>query len=513
MQSFVSVWRVLSPAKRVILLAAVAGTIFLFSALARTASTPSMALLYAGLDARVAGEVIAELDQASIPYEIRGEAIYVPASKRDSVRMTLAGKGLPDKGQAGYELLDNLNGFSTTSDMFDAAYWRAKEGELARTILATPGVRAARVHIANPRTGPFSRNAPEPTAVVKVTAGAGGLDGAQAQAIRYLVSSAVAGLAAERVAVIDSERGVILSPGEPNSMALNAGKLADREQKLENDILNLLEARVGAGNARVQVALEVETKHEAVTETIFNPDGRVISGKETTEVSETSSDSAANSAVTVASNLPEGENSAGGRSNSERTEIKETVHYETSEVRRQREIFPGSIRRISAAVFINQIAEEAGENGEPVLRSPEEIEKLKTLVANAIGINEERGDTLIIETLPFKSAPDAGVLAEADPFGEFIERHLMTAIQIGVLSIVTLILGLFVVKPLLSPKDLPAQLASTPASPESAASEQPTVAPPQSPDAITALKEVASTHSDEAANLIKSWLETSEDAA
>ena len=514
MQGFVSVWRILTPAKRMTLIAAVAATIFLFSVLARTASTPPMSLLYSGLDAHVAGEVLAALDRSATPYEIRGEAIYVPAPKRDSARMALAAEGLPDKGQGGYELLDRLSGFSTTSDMFDATYWRAKEGELARTILATPGVSAARVHIANPQTGPFSRNTPEPTAVVTVTTGASRLDAPQAQAIRYLVASAVAGLNAERVAVLDSERGVILMPGEPNSMAPDPRGIADREQKMENDILNLLEARVGPGNARVQVALEVETEHEAVSERIFNPDGRVVSGKETTEISETSSGGGGSGgAVSVASNLPEGEAGAGGQSRSQRTETKETIRYDMSETKREREKFPGAVRRLSVAVFINQIAEEAEDDGEPVLRTDEEIGKLKTLVANAAGLNEERGDTLTIETLPFMALSSDGVLVKSNPMGEFVQQHLMTAIQIVVLSLVTLILALFVVKPLLAPKDLPAQLAAAAGAPAIGGPQTAAIASSHSPDAIAALKEVAATRSDEAASLIKSWLETTEDAA
>lgn len=517
MQGFVPVWRVLSPAKRVVLVIAVVATIFVFSVLARTASKPPMSLLYAGLDPQVSGDVLAALDRSSTPYEIRGEAIYVPSSKRDAVRMSLAAQGLPDKGQAGYELLDKLNGFSTTSDMFDATYWRAKEGELARTILATPGVRAARVHIANPHAGPFSRNTPNPTAVVTITTGANSLSAPQAQAIRYLVSSAVSGLDAERVAVIDSERGVILTPGEPNSMAPDPQAIEDREQKMENDILNLLEARVGPGNARVQVALEVDTEHEAVSEVVYNPDGRVMSGKETTEISESSSgggSAGAGGAVSVSSNLPSGDAGAGGgQSQSKRTETRETVHYDMSETKREREKFPGAIRKLSIAVFVNQIAEQEGEDGNPVLRSDEEIGKLKTLVANAVGLDETRGDTLTIQTLPFKSVSNDGVLVKSDPVGDFIQNHLMTAIQIFVLSIVTLILGLFVVKPLLMPKDLPAQLAQGAGAQAIAGRDAAAIASPQSADEISTLKEVATNNSDEAAALIKSWLETAEDAA
>ena len=176
MQGIVSVWAALPAAKKVFLIGAAVATIFAFSLLARTASAPSMALLYAGLDPSAAGEVLAILETMDVETDVRGDAIYVTASRRDSVRMTLAREGQPRQGQAGYELLEDLNGFSTTSDIFDATYWRAKEGELARTILSSPGVRTARVHIARDRAGAFSRHAPKTKAVVTVSMGRGALD-------------------------------------------------------------------------------------------------------------------------------------------------------------------------------------------------------------------------------------------------------------------------------------------------------------------------------------------------
>lgn len=516
MQGLVSIWGILTPAKRLMMVASVAATIVAFAMLARTASTPNMSLLYAGLDGRTASDVIGALERMDVPFEIRGEAIYVPVSKRDAARMSLAGEGLPQQGQAGYELLDTLNGFATTSDMFDATYWRAKEGELARTILSTPGIRAARVHIASQSSNAFSRNRVKPTAVVTVTMSQGRLEGANAQAIRYMVASAVPSLAPEQVAVLDSIGGVILSPGSDESMATEVADSADREQKLENDILNLLEARVGAGNARVQVALEIDMEREAITERVFDPNGRVIAGKETRETSETSF-GGSSGAITVASNLPSGDAApAGEQSRTERSETNEKIDFDMSEIRREREKLPGATRRLSVAVFVNQIVEEAiEEGGEPVLRTSEEIETLRELVANAAGYNEERGDTITIQTLPFKPISNDGVLVEADLVGDFIERHLMQTIQIAILSIVTLVLGLFVVKPLLSTKAVPQQTQFAAIDTETPNPQLTSAAstPAAPPDAITTLQEIANTKTDETANLIKSWLETAEDAA
>ena len=150
------------------------------------AGTPGMALLYSGLEGTTSGEVIAALDQRTVSYEVRGDSIFVDDSQRDSLRMTLAAEGLPANGGSGYELLDNLSGFGTTSQMFDAAYWRAKEGELARTVLAMPEVKSARVHIAQAPTQLFQEKG-QPTASVTVVTAAGGLNPMQAKALRHLL--------------------------------------------------------------------------------------------------------------------------------------------------------------------------------------------------------------------------------------------------------------------------------------------------------------------------------------
>ncbi|MBY0421808.1 MAG: flagellar M-ring protein FliF, partial [Parvularculaceae bacterium] len=518
MQGLINVWRVLSPAKRFMLVGAVAATIALFTILARTASTPSMTLLFAGLDTQSAGDVVAALDRLNVVYKVDGAAIYVPSNERDKARMALAAEGLPARGQAGYELLDNLSGFSTTSDMFDATYWRAKEGELARTIISTPGVKAARVHIGVQQQGAFSRNNSAPTAAVTVTMGPARLDGPQASAIRYLVASAVPGLKPEHVAVIDSDRGVILSPGDPNSDEAMEASGADREKSMQSAIVNLLEARVGPGNARVQVMLDLDMDKQVVSEKLVSPDGRALASKETTEITD-NAQGAQGSNVTVASNLPEGDAGAPGqRQSSSRTETTETVTYNVSETTRQTEKRPGSIRKLSVAVLVNQVAAPpTEEGGQPVLRSAEEIQKLRTLVANAVGFDEKRGDTLTIEALPFQSASDQGTLAKANPVMEFVQANAMQGVQFLVLTIVTLALALFVVRPLLSAKAEPApEIASMPefqtapdfASLPPAASDPMALAPPQPADPIVQLQEIAANKSDEAAAVIKSWLET-----
>src|SRR6056297_324802 len=208
LQQIRNLWKALSPRRRVIVLAATLAVFAAVLGLARMAAAPSMALLYAGLESGPAGEVVRALDQRGVAHEVRGGSIFVDRSQRDTLRMTLASEGLPANSSKGYELLDGLSGFGTTSQMFDAAYWRAKEGELARTILAHPAVTSARVHIATTGSNPFQRDIRQ-SASVSVTTQPGGISPKHARALRFLVASAVPGLTPEDVAIIDAEGGLV----------------------------------------------------------------------------------------------------------------------------------------------------------------------------------------------------------------------------------------------------------------------------------------------------------------
>lgn len=140
-----------------------------------------------GLENGAAGEVVAALEQRGVAHEVRGTSIFVDSTQRDALRMTLAGEGLPTSSSRGYEILDGLSGFGTTSQMFDAAYWRAKEGELARTIVAHPAISSARVHLASTGSNPFQRDIRQ-SASVSITAQSGGITPKHARALRFLVA-------------------------------------------------------------------------------------------------------------------------------------------------------------------------------------------------------------------------------------------------------------------------------------------------------------------------------------
>ncbi|MEM5470025.1 flagellar basal-body MS-ring/collar protein FliF [Celeribacter marinus] len=453
MQQILSVWTALDPRRRTIVIGA---TILMFAAvigLSRIAAQPSFTLLYSGLEPSAAGEVVAALEQRGIAHEVRGGAIFVPSTDRDQLRMVLASEGLPANSTSGYELLDSLSGFGTTAQMFDAAYWRAKEGELARTIVSSPQISAARVHIANPSSSPFTRGTAA-TASVTVTTISGSVSTQQAQGYKYLVASAVSGLSAEDVSVIDGRRGVVISGDDPLS---GLPESSDKAETLRQNVLRLLEARVGKGRAVVEVSVEPVTDVESITERRFDPDTRVAISTQTEERTTSSTDTR-NGAVTVASNLPNGNAANGGDASSNNSETRESINYEVSETTRELQRMPGAVKRLTVAVLIDGITTLDPETEAAVwsARSDDELSALEALVASAIGLDEARGDSLTIRSMEFEPVLVEGTAASPSPF-TLANLDIMRILQLAVLTVVSLVLGLFVVRPILAkPVNMPA---------------------------------------------------------
>ncbi len=446
MQNLIQIWQALDMRRRIIVAGATLAVFVAILGLSRMASAPNMTLLYAGLSAASAGEVVAALDAQGAIYEVRGDSIFVDSAARDSLRMTLASDGLPAAGGAGYEILDGLSGFGTTSQMFDAAYWRAKEGELARTILASPQVKSARVHIAQAPSQPFQRNV-KPSASVTITSVNGAVSPQQANALRHLVAAAVPSMLPSDVAIIDSISGLIPADGD---QAAPSGMADARAAELRANVERLLSARVGPGKAVVEVTVDVVTQSEQISERIVDPQSRVAISTESN--SSTGSEQAAGTDVTVASNLPEGQDAA-GNGKSESSEQRERVNYEISETQREVVKGPGDIKKISVAVLIDGVrvvAEDGSVTNAP--RPEEELAVLRELVASAVGLDEARGDVLTLKSLEFEPIPEAGTLASASLFAGL---NMMSLIQTMVLAVVALILGLFVIRPMLAGRFAP----------------------------------------------------------
>ncbi|MFQ5624388.1 MAG: flagellar basal-body MS-ring/collar protein FliF [Paracoccaceae bacterium] len=519
MSRIADLWIALDARRKVAFATAAAMSVAAMLLIARIAGAPDFALLYAGLDAASAGEVAAALESKGVAYEVRGDALYVDRDARDTLRISLAAAGLPANGGAGYELLDSLTGFGTTSQMFDAAYQRAREGELARTIVSMPLIRSARVHIADARNQPF-RAAHESSASIVVSLARGQLSAEQAEAVRFLVSSAVSGLAAENVSIIDSSGTTILAPGKGDAAGTARGRATDREALMRANLERLLEARVGAGKAVVEVAIDTDMNSETVVEKTVDPASRVAISTDTEEKSESAA-GGAGQPVTVASNLPEGDAAAStGKSTKNNTLSRERVNYELSETRTERVRLPGRISRISVAVLVDGVTtRDAGGNAVWAPRPAEELAALEALVKSAAGYNADRGDTVTLQSLQFAEQPLDGTVAESS----FALSPLLLSrlAQTVVLGVVALALAVFVVRPgLIGAAPRLAQEATAPqiaAPPGAAGAAAPVhqLAPPDPPalpapdgaESVSKLRGAIAERTEDSARVLQSWLE------
>ena len=461
MQQLINVWTGLDLRRQIIVIGATIAMFFAIIAMSRIAATPNMTLLYAGLETGAAGDVVQSLEQRGVAFEIRGGSIFVDTSQRDQLRMTLASEGLPANSNNGYELLDALSGFGTTSQMFDAAYWRAKEGELARTIVSSAHISMARVHIATTGSNPFQRGV-SPKASIAITAASGTITAQQAKAVRFLVASAVSGLASEDVVVIDAN-GTLLGANDEVIPAI-AGD--DKAQVLRERVQRLLEARVGFGNSVVEVSVDTVTESESVRERSFDPNSRVAISTDTEERSNSSTDGGGGD-VTVASNLPDENGNGSGDSASNNTETRERINYEVSETEREIIRTPGAIKRLTVAVLVNDLVSvDENQQSTQAPRSQEEIDSLRELVSSAVGFDASRGDIITIKSMALQSVSPTGTFADNSLFSR-VNIDIMSAIQMVILAIVTLVLGLFVVRPLLSKES-----ASKPTNPQALIDQQ-----------------------------------------
>ncbi|MCC5991521.1 MAG: flagellar M-ring protein FliF [Rhodobacteraceae bacterium] len=524
MQNIQALWSALDNRKRMIVGGAALVTILAVLGIARMAATPGMALLYSGLEDATAGEVIQALESRGVRYSVRGDSIFVPGPQRDETRLMLAAAGLPANTHSGYELLDSLSGFGTTSQMFDAAYWRAKEGELARTIAASPHIRTARVHISQGVSSAFRRDV-APSASVTVTPVSGMLTPPQARAIRFLVASAIAGMAPEDVSVIDGAGGLVYGP---ESEATPHAAAADRSAELRRSVERLLEAHVGHGRAVVELSIETVTDREVIHERRVDPDSRVAISTESEE-NESSTQDTRSAGVTVASNLPDGEAAgADGNAQSRDSQTRQRMNYDMSETRREIERLPGAIRRISVAVLIDGV-QETGAEGAPQWRprSPEEMEALRELVASAVGYDAARGDVITLRSLPFEPV---AVLGTAPPEGLFSGAglDLMTVLKWLFALVFLIVLSVFVLRPMLRAalqangsgptRYLPDEAGFGPMEGQAAlARVQPpalrgqsveSYAPPaDAPDPVERLRNLLAERQQESVELLRHWIE------
>jgi flagellar M-ring protein FliF len=418
----------------------------------------SMELLFSNLEPTDSNQIISELQQQNIPYEIteNGRDIFVPNDKVGSTRIALASQGLPSGASVGYEIFDNSSSLGTTNFMQNISLVRALEGELARTIRSLKAVHSARVHLVLPKRQMFSREKQSATAsVILKMRGSDKLTGERIAAVQHLVASAVPELDPARVAIVDDKGNLLARGDETETNTTQANNLIERkialELRLTRELTEFLAKSVGHGKVQVRVNASLDFDRLTTTEETYDPDGQVVRSTRTIDESQTSEETEGQ-AVTVQTNLPDGGQDGEGGPKASNREVKsdEQVNFEISKkiTNFAREI--GSIKRLSIAVLVDgNMVKNADGIMEYKARPPAEMNNISKLVASAIGFNKERGDTLEVVNMQF-AAQDLGIKEAVDIIFGLQKEDLLKIAEVLVLGILAILVILLVVRPLVS---------------------------------------------------------------
>jgi flagellar M-ring protein FliF len=505
-------------------------------------SEPPKAVLYSGLEARDAAAVTSKLSAMNVQYDAKGDGgtILVPADQVTKLRMQLAAENLPAAG-VGYEIFDKSDTFGTTAFVQNINRLRALEGELARSMQTIEGIDTARVHLVIPEHQIFSQNAQAPSASV-VLKTRSVLQRGQVQAIQHLVAASVQGLSPDRVAIVD-DRGNLLAGGDdktgPDAAAANQDQATtDYEDRLRTRVQSIVESIVGQGHVRVQANADMKYNHTSETSETYDPDSKVVRSTQTVEqnASDTNGNASGN-AVSVSSALPNAQSntsSSGENNKSDSARTEETTNYEISKTVKTSTNDGGDVKRLSIAVVVDGVTsvDAAGQTSYKP-RSAKEMQEIEGLVKSAMGYDKSRGDQVQVVNMPFAHIDgNLGTPAPA-PFLGLDGSYWFKIIQAGILSLTALLVGLFVMRPLISrmfsssgttvrqagnpvtgqlpaPASTTADTASQPALPAAAETKSPIdiarIDGQVRESAIRKVGEVVQSHPDEALAILRSWL-------
>jgi flagellar M-ring protein FliF len=357
-------------------------------------------ILYANLDAGDARQIGTILTQAQIPFDVTadGAGIRVPAPQLDKARLATAAKGGVRSGRLGFELFDKPNWVGSEFDE-QVNYQRALEGELEHTVGSLSDIESARVHLVMPHDSLFrDQERPAKASVVLKLRHRSLADG-EPDAIRNLVASAVDGLSPERVVLVDASGQARLGTRTADAMHLSA------EQALEEKLISTLEPVTGSGNVRASVTLDYESMASDETEETYDPDQTVTLSMQRTEQTSGPQPVAAGIPGT-ASNAPNAQSIPvyPQQSTAPQSAKTESSTYGVSKTLRHKVESPGRVRRMTAAIVVNDRMMQTGAKGAtPVWqsRSPDELRNLTSLAQAAVGFDPGRGDILTVQDLPF----------------------------------------------------------------------------------------------------------------
>jgi len=438
-QFLANIWKglaSLTPARKISLVVASVVTLSFLGVFVHVASRPEFRVLFSNLSSEDAGDIVSRLQEKKVPYRISpaGDAVSVPAEKVTELRLELAAAGVPRGGNVGFEIFDNKT-FGSTEFEQQLNYRRALQGELSRTINSLDEVKQSRVHIVLPKDSLFLEEQKKPTASVTIKLKEGrNLHTSQVDGIVHLVASSVEGLNPEDVMIVDSRGNILSRVKSESSLVRLSNSQTEYQRNIEKDlagrIQSMLENVVGPGKAVIRVSADLNFQVTEKTEETYDPEAPVIRSMQR-QTEKTNKGGA-----------------PGSSDNPGHEKIEEVINYEINKAVNKTVMPVGDIQRLSIAVLVDGIYrknEKGAEVYEP--RSKKELEGIEELVRKSAGFSVQRGDQVVVTSMPFKNAYEESG-RETTPWQEKI-TVFYPLIRYGVIFVVAVLVFMFVLRPLL----------------------------------------------------------------
>jgi flagellar M-ring protein FliF len=404
-------WDGLSLSLRV---AIAAGLLVAIGAIAFAATAdrePHKAVLFSNLSDDDAARIVDKLRGANIPYEFGSgnTTLLVPEKQVHETRLMLASEGLPSGGGVGFEVFDQQR-FGESEFTEQVKYHRALEGELARTISHLAGVKSARVHLVLPTRSLFADREQDASASIVVHLVPGWkMREDQVKGIVHLVASSVRGLDPEHVTLVDGDGRPLdrTDSREDGSELSNKadGYRREIERGKERAAQQMLDTSLGHGKTMVRVAAAVSFTREEVTEELYDPETIAQRSFQIVEEREGAGGKTVGGPPGTPSNLPGGEAaSVGPGAGSGLLRRSETRNYEVSKYMRRAVEPVGRVTNLQVAVVADGRYRGTGDKKKFEALSKDELDRIQKLVAGAVGIDEKRGDRVVVECIAFAPA-------------------------------------------------------------------------------------------------------------
>ena len=405
----------LKPMQKFVLSASVLGTLVLCAAAVHYVGNGDLGVLYSGLPPAEAQEIVRRLGTKEIAYELSkdGTSISVPVGRIDEVRMQLASEGLPRSGRQGYEMFDKPNWMG--SDFAEKVnYQRALEGELERTIQTLDEVEGVRVHLVMPHDSLFTEQERSAKASVVLKLRAGRISDDKIDAITNLVSSAVENLQPQDVTIVDADGQVpLLSSGRRRSLPKDISGL---EASLNDKLIATLSPVVGTGKVKAAVSVDYEVGNSDTTQEIYDPNAVAVVNSQISVERQGGDDQLDQGVPGPPSNVPDSTakstaDQSATATNSSDSDIQRTENktYAVSKTLRHLTEPSGTIKKISAAVLVDDVLDVSVVNGKKLetrrKRTADEMKQILDVATMVIGIDPSRGDRISVQNLSFVALP------------------------------------------------------------------------------------------------------------